>query len=57
VHVEDAEVVDHPVAGLAFGRLDSLRTLIAVELAETVEHGRFEERERGWGEQVSGGTL
>ena len=57
MHVKDAEVVDHPVAGLAFGRLDSLRALIAVELAKMVKQGQFEEGERGWRQQMSGGTL
>ena len=34
MHVEDAEVVHHSVAGLAFRGLEVLRTAIAVELAE-----------------------
>jgi hypothetical protein len=43
VHVEDAEVVHHPVAGLALGRLQVLRTLVAVELAESRRGHRAEQ--------------
>jgi hypothetical protein len=37
VHVEDAEVVDHLIAGLAFGRGDVLGAAVAVEFAEAVK--------------------